>query len=153
MILALKGIRMLLIIGIISVIVFFGCNKDKLGNKEDGLQFNTEEMFRGKVKNFPYVASEGRKEKIIRNYSQLKIGMSKEEVLSILGEPDVEAELFPKYANKPIILGWAWIYYFYKLNSWGQNLVKDQEIYVFFGINKKIDRIEVNNIDQLSGIK
>lgn len=145
--------RMLLIIGIISMLTFLGCNKDKLDYEKDGLRFNTEEMFREKVKNFPYVASEGRKEKIIKNYSQLKIGMSKEEVLSILGEPDVEVKLFPKYSNRPVILGWAWIYYFYKLDSWGQNLGKDQEIYIIYGIDNRVKEVAVSNISGLIGIK
>jgi outer membrane protein assembly factor BamE (lipoprotein component of BamABCDE complex) len=110
-------------------------------------------MFIEKTKKFPYVIPEERKTRILNNYAQLRIGMTKEEVLALLGEPDIEEKIYPKFGNPTTILGWCWDYFFYKFDSYHENLGKDQEIYIIYGINNKVKEVVASNISGLIGIK
>src|SRR5208282_1238143 len=54
--------------------------------KPDGKK--TSEEFRAAIKSYPYEAPQARKDMIVNNYAKLEIGMSKNQVAELIGDPD-----------------------------------------------------------------
>src|SRR5215470_15491797 len=50
--------------------------------------------FRATIKSFPYSASAERKERILKNYPSLRVGMTKKEVSALIGDPDYSQIVF-----------------------------------------------------------
>ncbi len=92
-------------------------------------ELRTYDQWRQSV-TFPYIAPEGRLERVKDNYSRVEIGSSKEEVLKAFGPPDFEEEMYPKEPNRPC-LGYEFMYYFEKPEE-TVNGFKDKRIEVFF---------------------
>ena len=105
------------------------------------------EEFRGSVKSFPYAASPERKDRILRGYPKLQIGMTKEEVAALIGEPDYSQLSFgPKGPNMQW-KGSSWSYYLYKRGD-GANTF-DPRVEVFFGTDDRAKWIVPSNIEGL----
>jgi outer membrane protein assembly factor BamE (lipoprotein component of BamABCDE complex) len=99
-------------------------------------------------KSFPYSIQEERKKQITKNYERIKIGMTKQEVYSLLGEPDFSKYLHTKdYPGKYI--GSEWTYYFYKPNPKLVNEKLDRGVFIFFGTTDKASWIVPKNIEGL----
>lgn len=113
---------------------------------------HTYDEFVEMVGTFPYSAPEAKRQQIITNYPRLALGMTKEQVLAGLGEPDVELLLSPKIRAKTKgggFHGWAWRYYLYKLERGGQNSKYDQEVEIFFDPTGRVTWIVPSNIEGL----
>ena len=97
---------------------------------------------------FPYVASVERKQRILSNYSQLRIGLSKAEVAMLLGEPDCSKRHCPK--ERVEYLGTSWEYYLEKPRS-ESNEKYDKLVYVSFDPKGKVKWVS-SNVDGLPEI-
>src|SRR5262249_36842548 len=117
-------------------------------HKRDGMK--SYEEFEATIKAFPYQASQSRKDRIIKNYNKLEVGMSKEQVADLIGEPDfsqLDYDLKRK-DRKAIWLGSSWNYYLYKR----ENLVNvyDPYLYVRFGTDDRAKHFGPVNIEGLT---
>jgi outer membrane protein assembly factor BamE (lipoprotein component of BamABCDE complex) len=100
-------------------------------------------------KSFPYTIPQERKAKIERNYNNLKLGMTKKDISSMLGDPDFSTYMHTKeYPRK--FIGSEWTYYFYKPKSNLVNEKLDRGVFVFFGTTDKAEWIVPQNIDGLA---
>lgn len=95
---------------------------------------------------FPYTAPHLRKERIMKNYDQLRVGSTKDEFVAALGEPDYEQVLYPKESNRSC--GYEFMYYFEKPDDVA-NEIRDKKIEAFFSATGKATWI-VSNISGLS---
>ena len=50
--------------------------------------------FSATIKSYPYSASAERKERVLKNYSSLRVGMTKKEVSALIGDPDYSRIVF-----------------------------------------------------------
>lgn len=108
------------------------------------------EQFEATIKEFPYQAPLSRKDRIIKNYNKLDVGMTKEQVADLIGDPDfsqVDHQVKRK-DGRTIWLGSTWNYYFYKR----ENLVNvyDPYLYVSFGTDDRACRFVPVNIEALT---
>lgn len=104
------------------------------GEKQKEVLYRPYDDFVTRVGTFPYTAPVAVKERILANGPKLSLEMTKQDVLNLLGEPDVEAKIYPK---KPGFVGWSWDYYLYKDSAKRENRLKDMGINVFFEKNGK----------------
>lgn len=88
------------------------------------------EEFRETIKSFPYSASEERKKQIAENYTGLRVGMSKEQVAALIGNPDYSQSLFGPKGFRQHWQGSSWKYRLFMRED-GVNL-NDPTIEVFF---------------------
>jgi len=132
--------------------IFFiiGAREENRSKESNGVKYNTYEEFKKSVGGFPYTAPETKKKYIISNYSKLSPGMTKQQVYDILGKPDVEAEILPKFKfERPKSHGRCWTYYIYKSDAWGQSAKVDKQVNIFYDVNGKADWIVADNIKGL----
>lgn len=99
---------------------------------------------------FPYSAPSEKRERIVKCYGQLRVGLNRTEVAAILGEPDYSVQgcskgLLRKY------LGTCWTYYLEKPNPNSCNLKQDKNVFVAFDPTGKVHWV-VSNIDGLKEI-
>jgi len=135
---------------IFSVFFIISTRGESKAKESASMKYNTYEEFEKSVGGFPYAAPETKKAHIINNYSKLSLGMTKQQVYDILGKPDVETEILPKFKfERPKSRGWEWTYYIYKTDDWGQNLKYDREVNIFYDISGKTDWIVAYNIENL----
>jgi hypothetical protein len=100
--------------------------------------------------NFPYVASSDRQKRFREDYSLLSVGLTKAEVLEVLGEPDYSQQGWSKTEPREY-LGSHWIYFFEKPNPNLVNEDKDKRIDVFFEPYDRVDWI-ASNVEGLGQI-
>ena len=81
-------------------------------------------------------------------FSELKIGMTKKEVSSVIGDPDFSEYM---HAKEPPgkYKGSEWTYYFYKPDPNLVNEKLDRGLFLFFGTNDKLNWIVPKNIEGL----
>jgi hypothetical protein len=96
---------------------------------------------------FPYSASSERRERIARTYSRLRVGLSKAEVATILGDPDYSEQMRSK-GPRDEYLGTSWTYLLEKPNPRIANEKLDKMVGVFFDPSGKVDWV-VSNIEGL----
>ena len=105
------------------------------------------EEFRSAVKSFPYTASPERKERILAGYPKLEVGMTKEQVAVLIGEPDYSQLSYGPKGPNMRWKGSSWSYYLYKRGD-GVNSF-DPVVQVFFGTNDRAKWIVPSNIEGL----
>ena len=135
-----------------NFIFFLGCDKDMNNRRkveETAWRNKTHDNFVKQARMFPFRASEDKKQQIIANYSKLTVGMTKEEVANLLGDPDIEETVHSKLIDNPGFMGWHWRYCVYKLANFGQNLKEDQEVEIFYDTKGRISWIVPLNIKGL----
>ena len=109
----------------------------------------TYRAFVSETRKFPYTIDENRKKSIISHYSELKIGMTKEKVSSIIGDPDFSEYLRAKEPPEKY-KGSEWTYYFYKPDPDLVNEKLDRGLFLFFGTNDKLHWLAPKNIEGLT---
>lgn len=100
-------------------------------------------------RSFPYSMQEDKKNKIINNYGKLKIGITKQDVNLILGDPSYSRYLHKKEYPGEYVSS-KWTYYFYKPDSNSANEKLDIGIFIFFDVNDKVYWIVPQNIEGLT---
>lgn len=114
--------------------------------KPDGKK--SYEAFAAIIKTYPYEAPQPRKDRVIKNYSKLEIGMPKDQVAGLIGEPDYSR---PSYgAKRPTDMRWpgsSWTYYLYKRSDLVNTL--DACVQIFFGTDDHVKWIVPSNIEGL----
>jgi hypothetical protein len=107
----------------------------------------TCEEFTAAIKSYPYEASQARKDRIVKNYPKLEVGMSKDQVAGWIGDPDYSRlDYGPKGPNEKW-LGSSWYFYLHKTDD-GANL-GDPCVEIFFGTDDRATWIVPSNIDGL----
>lgn len=96
---------------------------------------------------FPYIASPERQAHLRQNYSRLSVGLVKDQVLEILGEPDYSSQEWSKQMPRQYI-GSNWTYFFEKPDYNLTNLEKDKSIEVYFDASDGAHWI-VSNVEGL----
>jgi hypothetical protein len=109
----------------------------------------TEAEAQALIQSYPYSPSEERKSRLLQNYSKLSLGMSKDQVASLLGEPDYSLILFDIGAGDK---GSAWVYYLY-LKTDLPNTFDDKSIEVFFNLDNQMDWVVPQNVEGLKEIR
>ena len=95
----------------------------------------------------PYTATNGRKERILRNFDRVSVGSTKNDVVASLGEPDYEEEMYPMEPKRPC-RGYAFTYYVEKPEDL-TNEDRDKRVQVFFSPIGKATSV-VTNVSGLS---
>lgn len=142
--------KIILTVLILAIYSVSGCDASQNKIKPNKQQAKTYEVFISD-NSFPYVASEERKNKIINAYPKLNIGLTKNEVQTIIGEPDFSQKLYGKKIDE--YHGTSWTYYISKPDPNLVNLNKDIGIEVFFDDKGLIHRIAPLNIEALKNRK
>lgn len=99
---------------------------------------------------FPYMAPPDRQKRFRQDYSLLSVGLTKAEVLEVLGEPDYSQQRWSKTEPREY-LGSHWTYFFEKPDPNLVNENKDKRIDVFFESYDRIDWI-TSNVEGLGQI-
>jgi hypothetical protein len=119
---------------------------DLLPGRADGRK--TVEEFDAAIKSYPYEAPPPRKSRIVENYPKLAVGMSKDQVAGLIGEPDYsELDYGPKGPHEKW-LGSHWMYWLRKRDS-GVNML-DPCLEIFFGTDGRAHWIVPSNIAGLT---
>ena len=114
--------------------------------KPDGKK--TYEEFAATIKSYPYDAPQERKDRIVKNYPKLELGMSKEQVAELIGDPDYSQLGYGPKGPRPQWHGSNWTYWLRKRD----NLVNlnDPCLEIFFGTDDRATWIVPSNIDGLT---
>jgi len=114
--------------------------------KPDGKK--TCEEFEAAIKSYPYEASQARKDRIVKNYPKLAIGMAKDQIAGLIGEPDCSGLIYGPKGPGEKWLGSAWTYCLRKRDN-GSNAF-DPCVEIFFGTDDRAGWIVPSNIDGLT---
>lgn len=96
---------------------------------------------------FPYVIDKSRESFIVGNYDNIKLGMTKNEVLGIIGPPDFSEEMIGKDSRK--CRGGFWTYYFNKPDPNVEDEHADLEIEAYYDAKDRLVWIIPTNIPLL----
>jgi hypothetical protein len=99
---------------------------------------------------FPYLAPPDRQNRFRQDYSLLSVGLTKAEVLEVLGEPDSSEQVWSKTEPREY-RGSHWTYFFEKPDPNLVNQNKDKSIEVFFEPNDRVHWI-TSNVEGLAEI-
>lgn len=100
----------------------------------------TYQAFVSEIGKFPYTIDENRKKRIMSNYSMLKVGMTKKDVSSLIGDPDFSQYLRAKQPPGKY-KGSEWTYYFYKPDPNLVNEKLDRGLFLSFGTSDQLNWI------------
>ena len=114
--------------------------------KPDGKR--TCDEFEAAIKSYPYEAPQPRKDRIVKNYPKLAIGMSKDQVACLIGEPDCSVLIYGPKGPGEKWLGSAWTYCLRKREK-GSNAY-DPCVEIFFGTEDRANWIVPSNVDGLT---
>jgi hypothetical protein len=95
---------------------------------------------------FPYLASPERTHRILSNYGRLRIGLSKADVVTLLGKPDCAERYCPK--ERVEYLGTSWEYYLEKPHSMS-NENDDKYVFLSFDPKKRLTWATSHNVEGL----
>ena len=101
--------------------------------------------FISSIQKFPYDASTTKKERIVSNYHKLSIGITRNDALLLLGEPDSITEEYNK-TKENLFLGWTWTYYLHRHEAELSNEMFDQIVTLYFDKLGKMYRVVPMNI-------
>lgn len=114
---------------VVFVVMLGGCHSSAVRN---GCSYDatvrTEQQWFDNVR-LPYVASEDRNERILKNFDRIAVGSTKDEVVAVLGEPDYETVINPK--NPKRSCSYEFHYYVEKPNL-AVNVLHDKQVEVYF---------------------
>lgn len=123
-------------------------NREVAAHKDDDTP--GYEAFRA-AHSFPYFASVEKRDRITKNYAQLRLGLSKAEVANILGTPDYSQGEWSK-GPRDEYMGYGWKYFLEKPNPNNSNVKLDKTVEVFFDPTGKVHWV-VSNIDGLAEMR
>jgi len=115
------------------------------GPKHDGR--NTYEEFNSTIRSFPYTAPRERRDRIVRGHSTLEIGMTKEQVARVIGEPDYSVLGYGPKAPDMKWKGSSWVYYLSKREDLANS--HDPVVRVFFDTENRAVWIVPSNVEGL----
>jgi len=94
---------------------------------------------------YPYQASESRKAILVSKFHEIKTGMSEEEVVAILSQPDEIHPVYEPIVFRPSQVGFTYWYYFQKPHG---NSSRDiQAIRILFDASEKTLNIDLLGMD------
>ncbi|MCC6695083.1 MAG: hypothetical protein IT365_05585 [Candidatus Hydrogenedentes bacterium] len=107
-----------------------------------GPEFNFQTFIDG-IASFPYDAPASKQEKVVEAFPQLKVGMDKDSVNTLLGDPDAE---FLTYAddNEQDFQGSSWGYYLHRHEAELVDEKHDITVFVYFDANGKLERANLD---------
>jgi hypothetical protein len=95
------------------------------------------------IPSFPYDAPASRQERIVEAFPKLEIGMGKESVKELLGDPDVE---FLQYAgeSEEVFLGSSWGFYLHRHDAELVDEEHDKAVFVEFDASGKVHQARLD---------
>jgi hypothetical protein len=105
------------------------------------------EEFKESVSSFPYSISAERKDSILKNYKNLHVGITKEQVYALLGKPDYSQTLLGPKGPGEKWLGSKWTYVFLMNEE-----TTDANIEIYFGTDELTYWIVPTSMDVLPEI-
>ena len=108
---------------------------------------NTYEEFKATIRSFPYTAPRERRDRIVRGYSELEIGMTKEQVARVIGEPDYSVLGYGPKGPDMKWKGSSWVYYLSKREDLANS--HDPVVRVFFDTENRAVWIVPSNVEGL----
>lgn len=108
----------------------------------------TYEDFKASIRSFPYTASPERRDRLVAGYSKVDVGMTKEDIARVIGDPDYsELGYGPKGPNMKW-QGSSWMYYLSKRGDLVNIL--DPSVQIFFDREDRAVWIVPSNIEGLA---
>ncbi|WP_339414560.1 hypothetical protein [Pseudomonas sp. EA_35y_Pfl2_R5] len=104
--------------------------------------------FLDSITSFPYSAPVEQQERIKNNYTKIKIGMLKSEILKILPPPNAEFFTYEKNGDKEIFDNSSWAYY---LSRQEYNLGSDSDAVIFLYFNE-LEQLYWSIPDNIEGL-
>jgi hypothetical protein len=113
---------------------------------------HSREQFVGSLRGFPYDASPQRQAQVFGSYSKLSVGMSKQQIASILGDPDYSDITGPMtlWGMRPN--GSEWVYAIHCEAQFCGTFGGDKLVQVFFNLDDHADWIVPHGINSLQEI-
>ena len=136
----------------ISFILLLGCSKEhiEIAVFEESKKYNFSNFIKT-IDEFPYTAPPEKRKIIINSYQYLKIGMKKDKVKDVFGDPDAEfLEYKRKYKenSKDNLMGYTWVYYLHRIDSVYAS-EGDKNLVLYFNIDDVLYLSMPDNIDSL----
>jgi len=104
------------------------------------------------IDEFPFVAGESRFSTVLNGYSRLSKGMTKEEVIAEIGEPDSEMIEYQETDSSREFVGSTFGYYLSRSEKELANLDLDQQLTLYFDSKHVMYYARPENIDGLKDI-
>ncbi|GEM_PF-2607234 len=109
-------------------------------------------VFINGIAKFPYEAPKARQEKVQGGYAQIKLGMNKEDVKKLLGEPDAEFMTYRASKGKETLASSSWAYYLARREIKFANEKYDKIVFIHFDANEKLYWAVPSNVERLARI-
>jgi hypothetical protein len=139
---------------IISVIVLFsaiilGCKEKVIytGYEEESLNYQFSKFIKN-IPTFPYEATPEKRDKIVRGFSKISVGINKTTAKELIGEPDAEVYSY-ETTNGKKYSGSSWGYYLRRQQAELANEKYDQTVFLYFDPDEKLYWAHPDNIELL----
>ena len=101
----------------------------------------------GKIQ-YPYIATTARWQQIETGHERLRVGMSINEVVEIMGSPDEVKPLYEPQKKEGALIGTTYWYVLRRLEKRGSLYTKEAIVRVAFSKQNKLTRIDSWGLDQ-----
>ncbi len=130
-------------------IFLFSCKEKVIytGSEEESQNYKFSQFIK-QIHKFPYEAGAEKRKKVIEGFSKLTLGIDKEKVKKLLGEPDAESFSYDTTKGK-IYVGSSWGYYLRRHEAVYANEQYDQTVSLYFDPDGKLYWVHQDNIDTL----
>jgi len=114
-----------------------------VGGERESSRYSFSSFIEG-IKSFPYDAPASKQKELIEAFPKLELGMDKESVRHLLGEPDAE---FFSYGDRKeqVPVGSSWGYYLHRHEAELADQMHDRTVFAYFDARDRLYRAVMDN--------
>lgn len=131
---------------LVCMLLLFACNSEPEWSAQsvESDKYSFSNFING-IQQFPYHADESKFLRVVGNFPSLTLGMSKGEVIELIGVPDSEEFEF-KYPDDEKVVGSSFGYYLTRME---RELANDQDkvIFLYFNANEELFWAQAVNLE------
>ncbi len=142
---------------IIAVMVLFstlilGCKEKVIytGYEEESRNYQFSKFIKN-IKTFPYEAAPEKRDKLVRDFPRISVGINKTAAKELIGEPDAEFYSYETAKGKKYA-GSSWGYYLRRQQAELANEQYDKTVFLYFDPDDKLYWAHPDNIAPLKDI-
>ncbi len=139
-----------ILVSLISILLYSCKEKGKViftGSSEESHDYRFS-AFIENIGKFPYEAEAEKRKRVTGGFSKLTLGLNKDDVKKMLGEPDAEFFDYDTTRGKTYV-GSSWGYYLRRHEAKYANDKYDQVVFIYFNPEEKLYLAIPDNIDSL----
>jgi hypothetical protein len=128
------------------LVMLSACNSDTIWDYKfiESDKYSISKFF-SEINEYPYVADNKKISKIYDGYESLKIGLSKNEAINFLGEPDFE-EFAYKYPDEKNIISSSFGYYLKRVKKELATVEEDKMLFLTFNPKGELFWVHSDNM-------